>query len=94
MPNFESISEKEKIDKKDWKELIVAINRTYNNFTERLKTFYPGISEQELRICILIKIIIPPIGIAELTSHSKQAITSSRRKLYERTHIQSSTPDS
>lgn len=93
MPNAENISEKQKITPKDWEELIVVINRTYNNFTGRLQTLYPSISEHELRICMLIKIAIPPVGIAKLTAHSKQAITSSRKKLYEKTHNQPGTPD-
>lgn len=93
MANTENISEKQKITPKDWEELIVVINRTYNNFTGRLQTLYPSISEHELRICMLIKIAIPPVGIAKLTAHSKQAITSSRKKLYEKTHNQPGTPD-
>ncbi len=93
MPNSERISAKEKITTKDWEELTIAINQTYNNFTERLHIFYPNISEHELRICILIKIAIPPMSIAKLTSHSKQAITSSRKKLYEKTHNEVGTPD-
>lgn len=93
MPNSERISEKEKITKKDWEELATIINRTYNNFTERLRNLYPDISTHELRICMLIKIAIPPMGIARLTAHSKQAITSSRKKLYEKTHNQTGSPD-
>ncbi len=93
MPNSENISEKQKITPKDWEELIVAINRTYNNFTRHLQTLYPIISKHELHICVLIKIAIPPMGIAKLTAHSKQAITSSRKKLYEKTHNQPGTPD-
>ncbi|MBP1612591.1 MAG: hypothetical protein H6Q13_39 [Bacteroidetes bacterium] len=93
MPNAENISEKQKITSKDWEELIVVINRTYNHFTGRLQALYPSISEHELRICMLIKIAIPPVGIAKLTAHSKQAITSSRKKLYEKTHNQPGTPD-
>lgn len=93
MPNYEKASEKEKIGPKDWDELTIAINRTYNNFTERLQVLYPSISEHELHICLLIKIAIPPLGIASMTARSKQAITSSRKKLYEKTHNQIGTPD-
>ncbi len=93
MPNSETISGKEKITQKDWEVLATAINRTYNNFTERLRNLYPDISTHELRICMLIKIGIPPMGIAKLTTHSKQAITSSRKKLYQKTHNQPGSPD-
>lgn len=93
MANSEKISEKEKIAPKDWEELATAINCTYTNFTGRLQNLYPDISTHELRICMLIKIAIPPTSIAKLTAHSKQAITSSRKKLYEKTHNQIGSPD-
>lgn len=93
MPNSENISQKEKLTSNDWKALFVAVNQTYSNFSVRLQDFYPNISEHELRICILLKIGIPPMGIAKLTAHSKQAITSSRKKLYIKTHNQDGTSD-
>jgi tetratricopeptide (TPR) repeat protein len=93
MPNSETISKKGKITSKDWEELVTTINKTYNNFTERLQILYPSISEHEIRICILLKMSIPPTSIANLTARSKQAITSSRKKLYEKTHNQVGTPD-
>lgn len=93
MPNSENISQKTKISQNDWKELISIIDQTYNNFTWRLQSLYPKISEQELRISVLLKISIPPKGIAELTAHSKQSISSSRKKLYEITHNQEGKPN-
>lgn len=93
MPHSESISDKKKLTLSDWEELTKALDRTYNNFTERLVRFYPNISMHEIRICMLLKIGIPPISIADLTARSKQAINSSRKKLYERTHNQAGAPD-
>ncbi|WP_294616534.1 lipopolysaccharide assembly protein LapB [uncultured Bacteroides sp.] len=93
MPHSESISDKKKLTLDDWKELSKALDQTYNNFTERLIEFYPNISTHEIRICMLLKMRIPPISIADLTARSKQAINSSRKKLYERTHSQTGTPD-
>lgn len=93
MPHSENISEKEKLSTQDWEELTKAINGTYNHFTERLKQLYPDISLHEIHICMLLKIGIPPISIADLTAHSKQAINSSRKKLYEKTHKQAGAPE-
>ena len=92
MPNSENISEKTKITKKDWETLSNLIDQTYDNFSWRLQSLYPSISEQELRICLLLKISIPPTCIAALTAHTKQSISSSRKKLYEVTHNQSGKP--
>lgn len=93
MPNSENISPKEKLSQKDWEEIATGLNNTYDNFILRLRNLYPNISQHELRICMLIKISIPPMGIAKLTVHSKQAITSSRKKLYEKVHNKPGTPD-
>ncbi|MGP1537188.1 hypothetical protein [Bacteroides heparinolyticus] len=93
MPHSENISDKKKITPEDWEELTKSINGTYNNFTERLEQFYPNISTHEIRICMLLKMEIPPISIANLTARSKQAINSSRKKLYEKTHNQAGSPD-
>ena len=93
MPHSENISDKEKLSPQDWEELTEAINGTYNHFTERLKQLYPDISLHEIHICMLLKMGIPPISIADLTARSKQAINSSRKKLYEKTHKQSGAPE-
>lgn len=93
MPHSENISDKEKLSTQDWEELTKAINGTYNHFTERLKQLYPDISLHEMRICMLLKIGIPPISIADLTAHSKQAINSSRKKLYAKTHKEAGAPE-
>lgn len=93
MPHSENISDKQKLTPEDWNELTKAIDRTYNHFTERLRQFYPSISVHEIHICMLLKMGIPPISIANLTARSKQAINSSRKKLYEKTHGQAGTPE-
>lgn len=93
MTNSKNISEKSKITQEDWDELIALIDKTYNNFTWRLQSLYPQISEQEVHLCVLSKISMPPLCIANLLARSKQAISSSRKKLYEVTHNQSGKPN-
>lgn len=92
MPNSEKISEKKKLSTEDWEELVKALDKTYNNFTWRLQMLYPSISEQELHICILLKLSITPMAIANLTLRTKQAVSTARKKLYEKTHNQPGTP--
>lgn len=91
MPNSKNISEKSKITEEDWGILIAAIDKTYNNFTWRLQKLYPKISEQEIRICVLLKISINPQCIANLLLRSRQAMDSARKKLYKVTHNQDGT---
>ena len=69
------------LDKEQWEELESTVNRTYIDFTKNLKSFY-NISEHELKVCLMIKIGISPTNIAKFTNHSKEAINSTRGRLY------------
>lgn len=81
-----------KITENDWDALREAVNNTYDSFTQRLQTLYP-VSEIEERICLLIKISIPIKDIPYLVSRSKQAVTSTRKRLYEKIHGESCSPE-
>lgn len=74
------------ITEESWKELQKIIDATYNRFTEQLYTLHPQISENELRICYLIKIQIPVKGIAKILLLTQGAISNSRARLYKKIH--------
>lgn len=75
-----------KITEDNWNELRVTIDKTYQNFTDKLYTLYPQISLLELRICYLIKISMQVKDIAQLLNRSKSAISISRTRLYKKIH--------
>lgn len=75
----------------DWQALKDAINDTYKEFTANLYKLY-NLSEYELHICLLIKINIQPTEMAKLTNHTKESITATRRRLYEKIFHQKGTP--
>lgn len=75
----------------DWHILEEAIEELHPGFQKRLMSFHK-LSPQELHICWLIKAGIPPIGIAQLTARSKQSVSSSRARLYEKVFGQKGTP--
>ena len=75
----------------DWQALQDAVDKTYNNFTESLYRFY-SFSNHELQVCLLIKINMQPSDIAKLTNHTKEAITATRRRLYEKVFQEKGTP--
>ena len=74
------------ITEESWKELQKIIDTTYNRFTEQLYALHPQISENELRICYLIKIQIPIKGIARILLLTQGAISNSRARLYKKIH--------
>ena len=73
-----------KINKEDWDILRHEIDKAYNNFTDRIKTLYPPITEQELHICYLIKTNITPTGMAEILCLSTSAISNGRARMYKK----------
>lgn len=75
----------------DWQELEEAINSVYPRFTERLENLC-NISTTERQICLLRKINMNPVKIATLLNKSKQSISSSRVRLYEKSFGQKGTP--
>ena len=76
----------------DWNVLQQAINNAYGNFTNYLYALFP-ISNTELKICLLLKIEMPVSRIAAVIGRSKSAITSARKKLYEKMYNKKGTPD-
>lgn len=74
-----------------WKQLDAAINNAYTGFSEKLYKIR-DLSEHELHICLLIKIDIPPAGMAKLTNHTKASISATRSRLYEKIFREDGSP--
>lgn len=71
------------IPSEKWIMLEEAINEAYQGFTGTLFRIHK-LSEHELQVCLLIKVGISPKGIAKLTNHSKESVTSTRRRMYKK----------
>ena len=74
-------------------ELLQAFNRTYPDFRERLKRKIPKLSEQEWRMCCLIKMEVPPSTAAMLLCCTNQAISMRRVRLYQKITGEKGTPE-
>ena len=75
----------------EWEQLHQMVNAVYPNFREKLTSLTP-MDAHEYHVCLLLKIGIKPSAIAKLTAHSAEAISSSRRRLYERAMKKSGKP--
>lgn len=82
----------EALTDKEWDELNNTINKIYIGFEGKVHNLIPGISRQEYRVCLLIKIGIRPTYIAILTNHSRAAINSTRSRLYEKAYSKKASP--
>lgn len=69
------------LQNKHWKDLEKTVNEIYPNFSNNLNSFYE-VSDHELKVCLMIKVGISPSHIARFTNHSKEAINSTRGRLY------------
>lgn len=76
----------------EWLQFQMMIDRNCDGFSQRLSSVYK-LSTQELRVCLLIKAKFKPTEIAVLTIHSKEAITSTRRRLYKKITGVDGTPE-
>lgn len=89
---YQAAEDNTKLKEANWEELTLAINKVYNDFTQRLYLLYP-IKDIELQVCLLLKIDLSPTQISIITARSKQAITSIRKRLYSKSFNKEGTPE-
>ena len=75
----------------DWHELETVVLTTYPHFRQRLYDLC-RLSEHDYHVCLLLKLSFKPSDIARLTIRSDEAISSTRRRLYERGFGRKGTP--
>ena len=61
-------------------------------FKEKLQTLYPDFSEFEYHLCLLIRLGMRPVDMAELTAHTKESVASARRRMYEKVFRKKGSP--
>lgn len=74
-----------------WGALERAVNGAYPRFSENLRKLH-RFSTYEFRVCLLIKIHILPADMAKLTNHTKESISATRRRLYEKVFLEKGNP--
>ncbi len=63
----------------DWEEIRMTIDKSYENFTTRLRTAYPALGEKDINFCCLIKIGVSIKDLSDIYCISRTSI--SRKKL-------------
>ncbi len=75
----------------EWDEIAATIQKVYPNFEHRLYSLCK-VSQHQYHVCELLKMGFAPGVIGQLTARSKEAITSTRRRLYEKSFGKKGTP--
>ncbi|MDO4163634.1 MAG: hypothetical protein Q4D56_04500 [Bacteroides sp.] len=79
------------VPEEKWNELQRTVNALYQNMTERLLQIRK-LSPYELRICLLIKIGVSPVKMGEMTHHSPESISATRRRMYQKFFDEKGSP--
>lgn len=66
----------------DYHRLVASLDRTYENFTQRLKDFYPGISENEIWICCMVKTGLTSKEVCLKSVYTKYSLSMAKHRLY------------
>ena len=75
----------------DWHILEDTFAKVQPSFLSRLQTFYK-FSSHEMHICLLLRLGLQPAALAQLSAHSKQSVSSTRSRLFEKVFGQKGTP--
>lgn len=75
----------------DWHILEDTFMKVQPSFLNRLREFH-RFSSHELHICLLLRLRLQPAAIGQLTAHSKQSISTTRSRLFEKVFGQKGTP--
>lgn len=71
------------LDIYQWAEVQMAINRLYDNFTERLKKQIPSLTENDLQVCCLMKLHISVANMATILGISPTSVSKRKQRLKE-----------
>ena len=66
----------------DYHRLVEALNKAYNNFTKRLKEFYPDINDNEVWICCMVKAGLSSKEICNISPYSYSSLGMATSRLY------------
>jgi len=75
----------------DWQQLEALFAHSLPQFLPRLQEFC-RLSQQERRVSMLLRLGITPLGISQLTAHTKQSVTNTRSRLFEKAFGRKGTP--
>ncbi|MBO7137046.1 MAG: hypothetical protein J6V92_01100 [Bacteroidaceae bacterium] len=75
----------------DWQQLEALFSQSLPQFLPRLQEFC-RLSLQERRVSMLLRLGITPMDIGQLTAHSKQSVTNTRSRLFEKAFGRKGSP--
>ena len=65
----------------DWKIIFKNANTIFLNFTERLKSQYPALNEEDLRYCCMVKMQFTQTDIAKIMHLEKDSVKKRLKRI-------------
>ncbi len=90
---YRQIIEHESIDEEQWQQIGTLLDEHADSFTARLLEFYPKMKPQEVQMCQLVKLELTNQQIAAILCRTQQAITNSRKRLFQKMFDREGTAD-
>ena len=81
---YRQILVSESVIPEQWEEIVAFLNENADGFCEKLTAFYPAIKQQEVQVCLLLKLEFTNQQIATILCKTQQAITNLRKRLYQK----------
>lgn len=72
-----------------WNEFMLLFSKVYPDFFERLKETYPALTQNELRICSLIKLNLGLLDMANVLHITTEGARKARYRLYKKMELNS-----
>lgn len=75
--------QKKELGKEEWLNLEDTINSCYLGFIERLNTYYPNLTDLDIKYCCLLKLHIPTVDIATLMLVKMSTVFMVKYRMYK-----------
>jgi tetratricopeptide (TPR) repeat protein/DNA-binding CsgD family transcriptional regulator len=72
-----------------WNEFLLLFSKVYPNFFEQLKIQFPQLSQNELRICALMKLNLSLLEISNLLNIAPESVRKARYRMYKKMNLES-----
>ena len=79
------------LPEEEWAEVEKTVDEQCPDFLRRISRFC-RLNPQERRVCLLLRLSMSPAAIAQLTAHTRQAVTNTRSRLYQKAFGKKGSP--
>lgn len=69
------------LSEEDWEEIRQTLDKSYDNFTQRLRQNFPSLSEKEVNFCCLVKIGVSIKDLSDIYCISRTSVSRKKQRV-------------